>query len=339
MSFLSVKRVSKKYPNQETPAVTDVSFDLQKGEILALVGENGSGKTTLLKLINGLEDADQGEVYFEEKPVSGPSSNLVPGHEQIKMLYQSFNLFPKHTIRENIGYNLRYQSNDFQEEKVRELIALCRLEGMENKLPSELSGGQQQRVALAKAIADDPQLLLMDEPFSNLDLFLRDEIKKQVIRKIREEGNSAIFVTHDLKDALALSDRIAVMRNGRILQIASPQNVYEKPADEYVAYLFGKVNILSADAFFKNLNIPGNKKITRITRETKICIRPEHITLCKEEKCQTGGIVETVSYLGDSYELEIAVNDIMIRVNTRKKRIRKGDKLFFKISASKLHLL
>src|SRR5690606_3088295 len=137
MSFLSVKRVSKKYPHQETPAVTDVSFDLQKGEILALVGENGSGKTTLLKLINGLEDADQGEVYFEEKPVSGPSSNLVPGHEQIKMLYQSFNLFPKHTIKENIGYNLRYQSNDFQEEKICELIALCRLEGMENKLPSE----------------------------------------------------------------------------------------------------------------------------------------------------------------------------------------------------------
>lgn len=339
MSFLSLKNIYKKYPQQTAHAVEDISFDLEKGEILAIVGENGSGKTTLLKVINGLEDADKGKVYFEEKPVSGPSSNLVPGHEQIKMLYQSFNLLPKHTIKENIGYNLRFQSNEYQEQKVAALLELCKLEGMENKLPGELSGGQQQRVALAKAIADDPLLLLMDEPFSNLDLFLRDEIKKKVIQKIKEEGNSAIFVTHDLKDALALADRIAVLRKGKILQVDTPQNVYEKPADEYIAYLFGKVNIISAEDFAKNFPLPESKKLSKITKDTKVCIRPEHVLLCKEEKSQCKGTVNYVSYMGDSYELEVQVNKMVIRVNTRKKKIKKGDKVFLKISQSRLHLI
>jgi iron(III) transport system ATP-binding protein len=339
MNLLQIEKVSKKYPQQISNAVEDISFNLAKGEIIAIVGENGSGKTTLLKVINGLTDADTGYVTFNGEAVKGPASNLVPGHQQIKMLYQEFNLFPKHTIKENIGYNLRYFSNEEQERKTKELIKLCRLEGMENKLPSELSGGQQQRVALAKAIADEPLLLLMDEPFSNLDLFLKDEIKKKVIQKIREQGNSAIFITHDLKDALALADRIAVMRKGQLLQLDTPQNVYERPSDEYIAYLFGNVNILTESEFTQNFKLPENKNLKKLTKSSKVCIRPEHIMLCKEEKCQSKGVVKNVAYLGDSYELEVEFNKVSIRVNTRKKQVNKGDKVFFKINPAKVHVI
>ncbi|MBX9852101.1 MAG: ABC transporter ATP-binding protein [Cytophagaceae bacterium] len=339
MTFLSVNNVFKRYPSQESHALENISLQLKKGEVLAIVGENGSGKTTLLRLINGMEDADKGEIVFNNDRVSGPSSNLVPGHQQIKMLFQEFNLFPKHTIKENIGYNLRSYKENVQEEKISELIKLCRLEGMENKLPAELSGGQQQRVALAKAIADDPLLLLMDEPFSNLDLFLRDEIKKKVVQRIKEEGNSAILVTHDVKDALALGDRIGVLRNGNMLQLDTPKNVYEKPADEYVAYLFGKVNILKANDFFKSFPFPENKKLTSFKNESKVCIRPEHVLICKEEKSQCKGKVKNVMYLGDSFELEIQLKNIIIRANTRKKKINTGDDIFLRVSPGRIHLM
>ena len=339
MPFLSVNNIFKKYPSQELHAVEDISLQLRKGEVIAIVGENGSGKTTLLRLINGMEDADKGEVIFNNDKVAGPSSNLVPGHQQIKMLFQEFNLFPKHTIKENIGYNLRVYQEKIQEEKISELIKLCRLEGMENKFPAELSGGQQQRVALAKAIADDPLLLLMDEPFSNLDLFLRDEIKKKVVQKIKKEGNSAILVTHDVKDALALGDRIGVLRNGKMLQLDTPKNIYEKPANEYVAYLFGKVNILKANDFFKNFLFPENKKLIGFNNESKVCTRPEHVLICKKEKSQCKGKVKNVMYLGDSYELEVQLKNMLIRVNTRKKKIEKGDEIFLKVSPGRIHLI
>lgn len=338
MSFLKVSKITKRYPGQKVNSLENVSFDLKQGEILAIVGENGSGKTTLLKLISGMEDANDGSILFQETYVKGPSFNLVPGHQQIKMLFQHFNLFPKHTIKENIAYNIRMLSDEEQESKIGELIKLCRLEGMENKLPGELSGGQQQRVALAKAIADEPLLLLMDEPFSNLDLFLKDEIKRRVIQQIRRDQNSAIFVTHDLKDALALADRIAVLKEGKILQIDTPKNIYEKPSDEYVAYLFGKVNIWNINDFISEFKLDADKKIYN-DKKRKACVRPEQISLVKEEKSMTSGIVKYVSYLGDSFDLDVQTKKLMIRVNTRKKKIAEGDRVFLKVSKSKVHCI
>lgn len=338
MILLEVSNIAKTYPGRETRAVEGISFTLGTGEILAVVGENGSGKTTLLKLIQGLEDADEGTVTFRGEQVTGPSYNLVPGHPQIKMLAQNFQLFPKHTVRENIAYNLRMLSEEGQSSRVGELIRLCRLEGMEDKLPSELSGGQQQRVALAKAIADNPPLLLMDEPFSNLDLFLKDEIKRKVIQKIREEKNSAIFVTHDLKDALSLADRIAVVKDGSIMQLDTPQIIYEKPANEYIAYLFGKVNILPAPTFATIFGLTGHKKFSGNTKG-KASIRPEHIQITKEDKSQARGIVQDVYYMGDSYELDVKLGKTEIRVSTRKKQLRKGDHIYLKVSATHIHML
>jgi len=340
MNFLDLRKVSKKYPSQNENAIDAISFQLAKGEVMAVVGENGSGKTTLLKLIYGIEDTDGGEIEFQNKKVTGPSYNLVPGHEQIKMLYQEFNLFPKHNIRENIIYNLRHFEYSYQQKRLLELIALCRLEGLENKYPAELSGGQQQRVALAKALAESPQLLLMDEPFSNLDLMLKDEIKKDVIRAVVKEGNSIIFVTHDIKDALSLSNKIMVVKDGKILQLDTPENIYQKPADAYVAYLFGNVNIIKIKDFLKAFpDLSGNKKFDNKSSDVNICLRPEYLSICKKEKSICSGKVKNVAYLGDSFELEVEVNKLLLRVNTRKKNIVKGDLIYLKLSLGKLHFL
>jgi len=337
MNLLSVKDLSKQYEGQKKSAIHAVSFSMNKGEIIAIVGENGSGKTTLLKLINGILDADQGEIYFKDEKIKGPAHNLVPGHKHIKMLFQQLNLFPKHTIKENILYNIRMLSDEEQESILKELIHLCRLEGLENKIPSELSGGQQQRVALAKAIADKPQLLLMDEPFSNLDLFLKDEIKQKVIHKIKEEGNSALFVTHDLQDALSLGDKIMVMKDGEIMQLDTPQMVYEKPANEYVAYLFGNVNIIKAPDLIKEFKVEKSSIISGEIK--KACIRPENFVITSKEKSVTSGTVDHIAYLGDSYELLVKTKNLTIRVNTRKKKINKGERIYLKLTKSKIHFI
>lgn len=337
MNLLTVSDLSKQYEGQKKSAVHHVSFTMNPGEIVAIVGENGSGKTTLLKLINGNIDADGGEIHFKQEKVKGPIHNLVPGHKHIKMLFQQLNLFPKHTIKENILYNIRMLGNEEQERIFKELIQLCRLEGLENKLPSELSGGQQQRVALAKAIADKPELLLMDEPFSNLDLFLKDEIKQKVIHKIKEERNSALFVTHDLQDALSLGDRIMVMKDGEIMQFDIPQMVYEKPANEYVAYLFGNVNIMNSFDLIKEFKLDKTSFLQGQTK--KACIRPEHFIVTSKEKGISNGVVEHIGYLGDSYELQVRTKNMVIRVNTRKKKINKGDRVYLKLNKSKIHFI
>ncbi|MFN3404108.1 MAG: ABC transporter ATP-binding protein [Cytophagaceae bacterium] len=333
MDLLSISNIQKKYAANADNAVNGVNFSLAQGKTLAIVGENGSGKSTLLKIINGLIDPDSGEVLFNGEKVKGPSENLVPGHQQIKMLFQEYNLFPKHTIKENILYHLRYYNDGYREERVKELLRLTHLENLEHKLPRELSGGQQQRVALAKALADEPLLILMDEPFSNMDIILKDQIKKEIFAVIEEKKLTCIFVTHDLKDALSLSDFIAVMKDGEIIQLDSPKNIYEKPANEYVAYLFGQVNIVPVATLNKIVPINTSGK-------SKACIRPEHICICKEDKAHAIGVIKKVSYLGDSYELEVKFNNqLSLRINTRKRKLEKGMKIPVKFSVSKIHYL
>jgi ABC-type Fe3+/spermidine/putrescine transport system ATPase subunit len=335
MSFLKVANLSKKYPNQTESAIYNISFECNEGEFIAIVGENGSGKSTLLKLINGLIEPDEGSIYLEGQKVKGPSETLVPGHPDIRLLFQEFNLFPKHTVKENIIYQLRYFSKEAQEERFQELISVCRLEGLEHKLPAELSGGQQQRVALARAIADTPKLLLMDEPFSNLDVLLKDQIKAQVIDHLRKTGQTMLFITHDLKDALSLADRIMVMRSGQIIQLDIPEKIYEKPVDEYSAYLFGKVNIFDAAVFLESTGIQDCRP-----SKSKVSIRPEHFSITQADKGDFQAVVERIYYTGDSYEIVARVNDsITLRINTRKKNIQPGDTITIKLSKSKIHFV
>ncbi|MFN6944932.1 MAG: ABC transporter ATP-binding protein [Cytophagaceae bacterium] len=339
MAFLTISGVSKIYHGQNIKAVDDISLKLEKGEILSIVGENGSGKTTLIKLIHGLLDADEGKLLFKGKPITGPAYNLVPGHPDMEIVEQSLNLFLKHSIKENILYNLRRFDKEFQSERLQFLLNLFNLQGMEDKIPEELSGGQQQRAALAKALAGDTELLLMDEPFSNLDIMLKDEIKKKVIRTAKEEGITVIFVTHEVKDALSLSDKIAVLKNGRLLQFDTPQKIYEKPANKYVAYLFGNVNIFPAGKFLKIFShLKGHRYFKNLNQNCQISFRPEHLLLAKEENSQTEGKVKHVSYTGDGHELEVEVKGEILRLSTRKQAAM-GDRVYLKIKSSKVHFL
>lgn len=336
MSFLELQGVTKFYPEQQQPAVKDVSLSIQRGAVVAIVGENGSGKTTLLRLIAGLEDADEGVVTLGDKPITGPAFNLVPGHKEIKILTQDLHLLPKHTIEENIGYNLRGYVEEYQSERLRELTTLLKLQGLEKKRPSQLSGGQQQRAALAAALADEAPVLLLDEPFSSLDVMLKDEVRNKVIRKAREDGTTVLFVTHDVNDALSLADTVVVMRAGRIMQANSPQLVYEKPASEYVAYLFGSINVFSVQAFFRTFPALQNQVATG--DGGKVSFRPEYVFLSAQEPGTTEGHVSHAYYFGSHWELEVEAMGETVVVYSEKE-LSQGEKVWLKLDPSGVHYL
>jgi ABC-type Fe3+/spermidine/putrescine transport system ATPase subunit len=339
MSFLEVKEVFKKYPGRKVDAVNGVSFSIASGEVISLIGESGCGKTTLLKLINGLEDTDQGEILLDGIRITGPSKNLVPGHPRIQMLFQSYNLFPKHTVLENILYTLRNFDESYQIKRSKELIKLCKLEKMENNLPNELSGGQQQRVALARALANKPALLLMDEPFSNLDIILKTELKNDIYDIVKATGTTLLFVTHDVMDALSMADRIAVMKDGHLLQIDSPKTIYEKPYSPYIGRFFGSSNILNFETLSEFISSKLLKEQSkRIKAGSKVSIRAENIKICSEEASYFKGKVLRVNYYGSYTEIEVKVTDkVILLVHTKKKKIQTDEIVYLKLNLNRIH--
>jgi ABC-type Fe3+/spermidine/putrescine transport system ATPase subunit len=239
MSWLRVQSIGKQYEGQSSPALQHISFSLKKGEILAVIGPSGCGKSTLLQILAGLLEADTGEVMLEGAPVLGPSHRLVPGHEQIRMLKQTLALSPNMRVSENLRYFIMKWPKAEQERRVNELLALCRLEELGWKWPRELSGGQQQRLALAKALADKPALLLLDEPFSHLDTALKHSLQLDVASLLKASGTTAVWVTHDPQEAMSVADQLAVLQQGQLVQWGSPARVYRNPANYEVAQFFG----------------------------------------------------------------------------------------------------
>lgn len=240
MAHLELSHVIKRY--HTTTALHDLSLSVQPGELMCLLGPSGCGKTTTLRIIAGFETADGGDIRLEGQDVT-----RVPAQKRdIGIVFQSFALFPHLTVNENVGFGLkmRRQEREEIETSVREALRLVRLEGVGGRLPRQLSGGQQQRVALARAIAIRPRLLLLDEPLSNLDAKLRDEMRDEIRRVQRAVGITTVFVTHDQVEALALADRMAIMDQGRIVQVDTPVNVYERPAHPFVASFFGQANLI-----------------------------------------------------------------------------------------------
>lgn len=240
MPHLELIHVNKHYQN--TPALHDISLSVDAGEFLCLLGPSGCGKTTTLRIIAGFETPDGGEVRLEGSDVT----RVPPQNRDIGVVFQSYALFPHLTVNENVGFGLkmRRQTSDEIETAVRESLRLVRLDGVGDRLPRQLSGGQQQRVALARAIAIRPRLLLLDEPLSNLDAKLRDEMRQEIQRVQRATGITTVFVTHDQVEALALADRMAIMSEGRIVQIGTPREVYDRPAHPFVAGFIGEANLI-----------------------------------------------------------------------------------------------
>ncbi len=243
--MLSVQNISFAY--SEKTVIQDISFTVQKGQNIALIGESGCGKSTLLKLIYGLYDLNEGEIFYNGNQILGPKFNLVPGEDYIKYLAQDFDLMPYTTVAENVG---KYLSNMYKEEKdqrVADLLAMVEMSEFANVKAKYLSGGQMQRVALARVLAVEPEVLLLDEPFSHIDNFRKNALRRNLFAYLKRKGITCIVATHDSADALSFADETIVMQKGQLIEKAPSKELYFNPANKYVASLFGEVNEIAVD--------------------------------------------------------------------------------------------
>ncbi|OJJ16571.1 hypothetical protein BKI52_32160 [marine bacterium AO1-C] len=299
--ILQINHLSKQFPDTPIAAVQDISLQISQGAIVALTGPSGAGKTTLLRLLAGLLLPDAGTIYLNDELVNAYAEELVAGHPDIHMVFQDFKLFPNHTVQENIAYPLRYYNKDFQQTKTQELLTLFHLETFANKYPRELSGGQQQRVALAKAMAAEPAVLLLDEPFSQIDGRLKQEIKQALKLLVTEYDTTLIFVTHDTHDALSFANQVALIHQGNLVQFSSPEQIYQKPTNQFVASFFGWCN------FLKGNNLPTRLKNGR-SKSSLACIRPEQLQITSKSLADFQGSVKRQYFMGNHYILDIETN-------------------------------
>lgn len=248
--ILHLDRITKQFSAHSTPAVDNVTLPLKQGELLGLLGPSGCGKTTLLRIIAGFEDPSSGTVELAGRMVAGKGCRVPPEQRNTGMVFQDYALFPHLTITENIAFGLQRKGERFAKEQIKqrisEVLSLVGLTGLEKRYPHELSGGQQQRVALARALAPQPALILLDEPLSNLDVQVRQHLRHEIRHILKAAGTSAIFVTHDQEEALAISDRIGVMRHGKLEQLGSPEEIYIQPASRFVAEFVTQANFIPA---------------------------------------------------------------------------------------------
>ena len=240
--MLEIKNISFTYI--ENPVIKNVSFEITKGQNVAVIGESGCGKSTLLKLIYGLYDLDEGEIAYDNKPIFGPKRNLVPGEDYIKYLAQDFDLMPYISVEENVGKFLSNIYKDKKKARVQELLEMVEMAEFAKVKAKYLSGGQQQRVALARVLALEPEIILLDEPFSQIDSFRKNALRRNLFSYLKQKGITCIIATHDSTDALSFSDETIVMQNGKVLTKGNSKDLYENPTNKYVASLFGEVNEL-----------------------------------------------------------------------------------------------
>ena len=333
--MLIAQNLSKSFA--DLAAVRNVSLSLAAGQIVALVGASGSGKSTLLNLLAGLLDADKGTISLDGHTVAGPKDRLVAGHPQIRVVHQEYQLMPNVTIRENIAYALRYYERTYRDQRVNELLRLCRLEAVQHHKPRETSGGEKQRTAIARAIAEPARVLLLDEPFSHLDLPNRLLIRDVLIDLVRgndlatnpDSGTACLFVTHDASDALSISDQIGLLQRGRLVQLDTPRMVYDQPKNAYAASLTGPINIIRG----KHLPALGLPAVAR--GETDYGIRPEQIQI--DRAGTVSGRVERVFFQGRDTELLVRINRFLaLRVLISQPDVCIGDEIRLRIEVYKL---
>ncbi len=306
----SVRGISKRF--KKSRVLEDVSFDVAEGESLVLLGSSGSGKTTILRIIAGLEQPDNGQVILHGQDVTD-----LPARERgVGVIFQAYALFPRMTVEKNIAFGLkiRHRPRKERRETVDRLINLVQLEQHRKKYPWQLSGGQQQRVAIARTLAYKPQVLLFDEPFGALDAQTRVHLRREIRALLRKVKVPAIFITHDQEEALELGDRIAVLNEGKLEQVGTPDDVYNHPATEFVATFLGAANLLLGVATHGFVEIgtarlPAEKETRRFRdgQSVKLVFRPEDVCISQDanlsEGCRrlTNGVIEEVNFVG-AYE-------------------------------------
>lgn len=257
--MLTVRDISFSY--NDTPNLNSISFSLTKGKNLALIGESGCGKSTLLKLIYGLYDLDEGQIFWNDIEVLGPKFHLIPGMPFMKYLAQDFDLMPFITVAENVGKHLSNFYPEAKKARIAELLEIVEMTDYANVKAKFLSGGQMQRVALARVLALEPEVLLLDEPFSHIDNFRKNSLRRKLFGYLKEKEITCIVATHDSTDVLAFADEVAIIKDGEIIESGIPKFIYDNPRDKYVASLFGDVNEVEINGELKFV-YPHQLKVT-----------------------------------------------------------------------------
>ena len=306
---VKIEDVTKKYG--DFTAIDKMNFTIKDGEFFTLLGPSGCGKTTLLRMIAGFNTIEAGNIYFNDKIINKTPANK----RDIGMVFQNYAIFPHLSIYENVEYGLKLRGipKAEREKQIEEVLKIVRIENLKDRMPDKLSGGQQQRVALARAIVIKPKILLMDEPLSNLDAKLRVEMRT-VIKKIQRQLNiTTVYVTHDQEEALAISDRIAVMNKGYIMQLDTPSRIYQKPANTFVADFIGISNILEAEVKGENALRIGsyefNASFKSDSSKVKVSVRPEHVRISEDLSRGIVGNIILSTFLGDYVYYEIQLDN------------------------------
>ncbi len=310
MVNITLEKLTKRFG--EVVAVDHVSLSIDDGLFFALLGPSGCGKTTTLRLIAGFEMPTEGRIYFDGADIT----DIPPFKRETGMVFQNYALWPHMTVEENIAYGLKIRKlpRDEIKKRVKEVLKLVKLEGFEKRYPSQLSGGQQQRIALARAIAVRPKTLLLDEPLSNLDAKLRIETRAELRRIQRELGITTIYVTHDQEEAMSISDKIAVMHQGKIMQVGTPQEIYQRPRNTFVADFIGQATMIEGEVTGRNGTVKVDTEIgtlegipsredVNLTVGSKVVVsmRPEYFTLKPEgEVNPINAVIDHIAFIGKS---------------------------------------
>ena len=308
--LIDLVNIQKSYGN--SVILDDLNLYVKENEFLTLLGPSGCGKTTTLRLIGGFETPDSGQVIFNGKDIT----KLPPNERQLNTVFQKYALFSHMTIEDNIAFGLKIKkkSKQYVKDKIDYALKLVNLDGYGKRMPDSLSGGQQQRIAIARAIVNEPKVLLLDEPLGALDLKMRQDMQYELIRLKNELGITFIYVTHDQEEALTMSDTIVVMNQGYIQQIGSPEDIYNEPQNAFVADFIGESNIIASTMVEdKVVNILGQKFPCVDTgfgknKPVDVVIRPEDIDLVKPEDGIIRGVVTSLIFKGVHYEMEVMAN-------------------------------
>ena len=349
-----LEHISKIYKDPKTGkdfyAVKDANLEIKPGSFVTLLGPSGCGKTTTLRMIAGFESPDEGEIYLGGEPINA----LTPNKRDTAMVFQSYALLPHYNIFDNVAYGLKLRKLDKDniKEKVTAILKLVGLEGMEGRMTNQLSGGQQQRVALARALVLEPGVLLFDEPLSNLDAKLRVTMRTEIRRIQQEAGITAIYVTHDQSEAMALSDQIIIMEKGVVAQIGTPQEIYYHPASEFVADFIGEANFLRGTLTSKNgdngvvtvegtpVDVVGASEMTEGGACTLV-LRPESAVLADQGQLPCKVILSC--FMGSYQNYHVMVGDTLVKItdfNPKNKKIYQvGDTAWVAFEKESLHLL
>ncbi|TKX70082.1 ABC transporter ATP-binding protein [Halorubrum sp. SP9] len=312
---LSLSAVTKAF-GPET-AVDDVSLDVRSGELLTFLGPSGCGKTTTLRTIAGLEEPTEGRIALGDEVVAGDGAFVPPEQRDVGIVFQNFALFPHLTVRENIAFGLTDADAAESEARVDELLELVEMVDHGGKTPDQLSGGQKQRVALARSLAPEPEVLLLDEPFSNLDVRLRVEMREEVRRILKEAGVTAVSVTHDQEEALSISDRVAVMNDGTIEQVGRPESVFERPESKFVASFLGRASFLEGELRDGKVDT-GIGRFDAVTLEgydtvydgapVDVLVRPDDLRATPASPDLADGVVTSRQYVGPSFVYRVELD-------------------------------